>query len=256
VFADIDGNTFQYTSFGEGPPVVFVHGLGGSSHVWHGVVRAMAQHHHCVTLDLRGHGRSQGRGKLSVEGWAKDVHRLMAALELPAVTLVGHSLGSLIAQELARTEPDAVDQLVLVGGISYFGPATADAYRTRADAVEADGMDALVDAWLDGAVSPQSHAVQPGMVGLLRELFLRNDPQHYAKSCRALADAPRIPRDEIGQPTLIIAGAHDRSTPLAMAEELKASIPVSRIKVIPGVGHWMPLEAPDPIAAAILEFLT
>ncbi len=256
MFADIDGNTFHYTSLGEGPPVVFVHGLGGSGHVWHGVVRAMAQHHHCVTIDLRGHGRSQGRGKLSVEGWAKDVHRLMAALELPAVTLVGHSLGSLIAQELARTEPDAVDQLVLVGGISYFGPATADAYRQRADAVEADGMDALVDAWLEGAVSPRSHALQPGMVGLLRDLFLRNDPQHYAKACRALADAPRIDREGIGQPTLIVAGAHDRSTPLAMAEELKASIPVSRIKVLPGVGHWMPLEDPDTVAAAILEFLT
>ena len=256
MFADIDGNTFHYTSVGEGPPVVFVHGLGGSGHVWHGVVQAMSQHHHCVTVDLRGHGRSQGRGKLSMEGWAKDVHRLIAALELPAVTLVGHSLGSLVAQEVARTEPESVDELVLVGGISYFDPATADAYRQRADAVEADGMDALVDAWLAGAVSPRSHATQPGMVGLLRELFLRNEPQHYAKSCRALADAERVPRDEIGQPTLIIAGSHDRSTPIAMAEELKRSIPVSRIKVIPGVGHWMPLEDPDAVAAAMLEFLT
>ena len=81
VFADIDGNTFHYTSVGDGPPIVFVHGLGGSGHVWHGVVQAMSQHHHCVTVDLRGHGRSQGRGKLSVDGWAKDVHKLIAALD-------------------------------------------------------------------------------------------------------------------------------------------------------------------------------
>jgi 3-oxoadipate enol-lactonase len=256
VFADIDGNSLYYTSVGTGPPVVLLHGLGGSANVWHGVVRGMQQHHHCIAVDLRGHGRSQGRGKFTVEGWAKDIQRLIAYLELPAVTLVGHSMGTLVAQELARSAPELVDELVLVGGISFFEPATAEAYLTRADAVEADGMDALVDAWLEGAVAPQSHATQSGMVGLLRELFLRNEPQHYAKSCRALAEFERIPRDEIGQPTLIVAGAHDRSTPLAMAEELKASIPVSRIKVLPAVGHWMPLEAPDALSSAILEFLT
>jgi 3-oxoadipate enol-lactonase len=256
VFADIDGNTLHYVSYGEGPPVVFLHGLGGSSNIWHGVMQAMQQHHHTIAPDLRGHGRSQGRGRFTVEGWAKDVQKLIHHLELPAVTLVGHSMGSLIAQYLAQSSPDTVDQLVLIGGISYFQPPTADAYRERATLVENEGMDVLVDAWLEGAVSPQSHAVHAGMVGLLRELFLRNEPQNYAKSCRALADAPRIRRDEIGQPTLVVTGAHDRSTPLAMAEELTASIPVSRVRVLPDVGHWLPLETPGALAATLLEFLT
>ena len=256
MFADIDGNTLHYVSYGEGPPVVFVHGLGGSANVWHGVMQAMQQHHHCIAPDLRGHGRSQGRGKFSIEGWAKDIQKLIRHLELPAVTLVGHSMGTLVAQHLAETSPETCDQLVLVGGISYFQPPTADAYRQRADLVEKEGVDPLVDAWLEGAVSPQSHAVHSGMVGLLRELFLRNEPQSYAKSCRALADAPKIRRDEIGQPTLIVTGAHDRSTPLAMAEELKSSIPVSRVKVLPDVGHWSPVESPGAVAATLLEFLT
>jgi 3-oxoadipate enol-lactonase len=256
VDVDIDGNTLRYDSYGEGPPVVLLHGLGGTGNIWHGVMQAMQQHHHCVAMDLRGHGRSQGRGQFSIEGWAKDVQRLIGVLELPAVTLVGHSFGSLIAQHLAQSAPDLVDHLVLVGGISYFPPATVDGYRQRADLVEAEGMEVLVDGWLAGAVSPQTHAMAPGTAGLLRDMFLRNDPQHYAKSCRALADAPRIRRDEIGQPTLIVTGSHDRSTPLAMAEELKASIPVSRIRVIPSTGHWLPVEAPDALAATILEFLT
>jgi 3-oxoadipate enol-lactonase len=256
VFADIDGNTLHYVSYGEGPPIVFVHGLGGSSNVWHGVMQAMKQHHHCIAPDLRGHGRSQGRGRFSIEGWSKDLLKLIRHLELPAVTLVGHSMGTLIAQHLAESSPESVDQLVLVGGISFFQPPTADAYRERADLVEAGGMEVLVDAWLEGAVSPQSHAVHAGMVGLLRELFLRNEPLNYAKACRALAEAPRIRRDEIGQPTLIVTGAHDRSTPLAMAEELKSSIPVSRVKVLADVGHWAPVEGPGALAATILEFLS
>ncbi len=256
MFAEIDGNNTHYVSYGEGPPVVFVHGLGGSANVWHGVMQTMAQHHHVVAMDLRGHGRSAGKGKFSIEGWAKDVEKLIRHLELPAVTLVGHSLGTLVAQHLAQTNPDLCDQLVLVGGISYFQPPTADAYRDRADLVEKEGMDPLVDAWLEGAVSPQSHATMSGGVGLLRELFLRNDPASYAKSCRALSKAPKIRRDEIGQPTLVITGAHDRSTPLAMAEELKRSIPVSAVRVLPHVGHWAPVEDPGAVGATILEFLS
>src|SRR5690606_28010900 len=122
MFADIDGNTIHYVSEGEGPPVVFVHGLGGSANVWHGVIQAMKQHHHCVAMDLRGHGRSQAKGKFSVQGWARDLHKLITHLELPAVTVVGHSLGTLVAQQFAATHPDAVESLVLVGGISYFQP--------------------------------------------------------------------------------------------------------------------------------------
>ncbi len=256
MFAEIDGCTLYYLSEGEGPPVVFVHGLGGTANIWHGVMQAMRQHHHVVALDLRGHGRSAGKGKFTVEGWAHDVEGLIRHLELTAVTLVGHSMGSLVVQHLAQTGPEVCDQLVLVGGISYFQPPTADAYRERADLVERQGMDPIVDEWLAGAVAPQTHATMAGGMGLLRELFLRNDPIMYAKACRALAKAPSIRRNDIGQPTLILVGAHDRSTPLAMAEELKRDIPVSRVRVLAHTGHWMPIEDPGAVAAAILEFLT
>ncbi|MBW3576307.1 MAG: alpha/beta hydrolase [Actinobacteria bacterium] len=256
MFAEIDGCTLHYLSYGEGPPVVLVHGLGGTASVWHGVMQALQQHHHVVALDLRGHGRSDGKGRFSIDGWANDLRGLIRHLDLTAVTLVGHSLGSLIVQHLAHSDPDICDEMVLVGGISYFQPPTSDAYRDRADIVERDGMDAVVDAWLDGAVSAQTHATMPGAVGLLREMFVRNDPVMYAKSCRALVKAPQIPRTEIGQPTLAVVGAHDRSTPLAMAEELRRDIPVCRVRVIPHVGHWVPIEDPGTLAAAVLEFLT
>lgn len=255
MFAEIDGCTLYYTSYGEGPPVVFVHGLGGCASVWYGVMQILRDHHHVIALDLRGHGRSDGKGRFSIEGWAHDVRGIIRHLELPAVTLVGHSLGSLVAQHLAQTEPDLCDVLVLIGGISYYQPPAADRYRERAEVVERDGMDAVVDDWLEAAVSPQTYAAMPGAVGLLREMFMRNDPVMYAKSCRALAKAPHVKRGEIGQPALIIVGAHDRSAPLAMAEELHREIPVSRVRVIPHAGHWLPVEDPAAIAATTLEFL-
>jgi 3-oxoadipate enol-lactonase len=257
MFIDLNGVRHHYVSKGEGPPIVFVHGLGGTLHAWHGVLEVLATNHHVVALDLRGHGRTDaGRASFSVAAWAQDVEALIGALELPPVTLVGHSMGTLVAQHLAVSNPATVDQLVLLGGISYFEPPMRDAYQARADTVEAEGMDPLVDEWLVGALHPRTRAKIPQLTGLLREVFLRNDPKQYAKACRALAKAPPIPREEIGQPTLLLVGDHDRTTPMAMTEELHREIPVSRVRVIPAAAHWANLEQPDHIAAAILEFLT
>lgn len=256
MFIDLNGVRHHYVSKGDGPPVVLVHGLGGSLNVWYGVIENLSLHHHVVALDLRGFGRSDpGTGSPSIARWAGDVAALIGALELPAVTLVGHSLGTLIAQQLALDKPEAVDNLVLVGGISWFEPPTKELYLKRAELVEGDGMDALVDEWLPGALAPRTQARLPQLVGLLRDLFLRNDPASYAAACRALAQAPSIKREDIGQPTLLVVGDHDRSTPIAMTEELHGEIPVSVVRVIPGAAHWLALEQPDALAAAILEFL-
>ena len=257
MFIQINGVNHHYTSYGEGPPIVLLHGLGGTLDIWHGVSELLALHHHVVAVDLRGHGRSSaGRAQFSIKTWSQDVAALMSALELPAATVVGHSMGSLIAQHLALAEPDVVDQLVLVGGISYFEPPDKQAYEQRAKVVEEQGLDEIVDDWLVGALSPRTRARLPQVTGLLRHLLLANDPRSYAKSCRALAKAPAIERERIGQPTLLLVGDHDRSTPLRMTEHLHRQIPVSRVQVIPSAAHWMPLEHPDVIAAAILQFLT
>ncbi len=257
MFIELNGVRHHYVSKGEGPPVVLLHGLGGSLHAWWGVIECLSIHHHVIALDLRGHGRSDaGSSGYSIQSLAQDVAALLSALELPPVTLVGHSMASLVAQQVALDKPEAVDQLVLVGGISWFEPDTKQAYGDRADTVEAEGLDAIVDAWLAGALAPRTQAKLPQLVGLARDMFLRNDPTAYARSCRALAKMPRIQREDIGQPTLLVVGDHDRSTPIAMTEELHAEIPVSRVRVIPTAAHWVMLEQPDALAAAILEYLT
>jgi pimeloyl-ACP methyl ester carboxylesterase len=256
MFIQLGETRLHYLSKGEGPPVVLLHGLGGSLHAWHGVAEVLALHHHVIAVDLRGHGRSSAGGKTTIGSWAKDVEALIGALELPPVALVGHSIGSLVAQHVTVKRPEVVDHLVMVGGISWFEPAAKDAYQQRAKLVEAEGLDAIVDDWLLGALAPRTRAKLPQVVGLLRDMFLRNDAQTYADACRAMAEPPPVDRERIGQPTLLLVGDHDRSTPIAMAEELHREIPVSRVQVVPTAGHWAPLEQPDEIGSAILQFLT
>ena len=257
MFIDLNGVTHHYESMGEGPPMVLIHGLGGDLHAWYAVAQTLAVNHHVVAMDLRGHGRTGGgRANLTLKSWAQDVEALIDALELPAVTLVGHSMGTLVAQYVAINRPEIVDQLVLVGGISSFEPAEEQAYLDRADQVEADGMDGLADSWVSGALAPRTHGRLPQVTGLLRSMFLRNDPKQYARACRALAKAPSVDRGQIGQPTLLLVGDHDRSTPMAMTERIHREIPVSRVKVISSAAHWVTVEQPDQVATAMLEFLT
>lgn len=257
MFTQVNGVKHHYRSLGEGPPVVLLHGLGGTLDIWHGVAELLALHHHVVAVDLRGHGRTgAGRAQFSIKSWSQDVAGLMAALELPAATIVGHSMGSLIAQHMAVATPDLVDNLVLVGGISYFEPPDKEKYEQRAKIVDEQGLDEIVDDWLVGAISPRTQARLPQISGLLRHLFMSNDPRSYAKGCRALARTPAIEREQIGQPTLLLVGDHDRSTPLRMSEHLHRQIPVSRVQVVPSAAHWMSVEHPDVVAAAILQFLT
>lgn len=100
------------------PAVVFLHGIGGSSASWQGVIGSFADTHHVAAIDLPGHGQSDvpdaGQSDYSVAGLARAVTEALTQLELERVTLVGHSLGGAVAIAVALAAPDRVERLVLV----------------------------------------------------------------------------------------------------------------------------------------------
>lgn len=256
MFLDVNGTRLHYLSEGEGPTIVLLHGLGGTSGVWRGVMNTLSANNHVVAIDLRGHGRSAPILKpVTIRDFADDVLALLDALELPAVTLVGHSFASLIAQMAAAVRPGAIDNLVLLGGISWFDPEARDAYIDRAEHVAQEGFETLADGWIKSALAPRTHALNPQLVGLTYEMLLRNDQASYAQTCRAIANYEPINHADLGQPTLLLVGDHDRSTPVAMSEELHAAIPVTRVEVIPSAAHWAMLDQPDWISAKIMTWL-
>ena len=116
--ANIHGVGIHYETQGDGPPVVFVHGLGGTSNVWHAQRVTLSKNFRVVTYDLSGSGRSdRSRRQYSIDGWADELAGLMDHLSIPAAVVVGHSMGTVVVQRFAAKYAKRPTAIVLAGAL-------------------------------------------------------------------------------------------------------------------------------------------
>src|SRR6476469_6119996 len=121
--AIINGLDIHHEVQGEGPPIVFVHGLGATSNVWHAQRTTLSKSYQVIIYDRSGCGRSQpAREGYSIDAWADELAGLLDYLAVPSAVVVGHSLGSMVAQRFAGKYADRTKALVLAGGEAEFGP--------------------------------------------------------------------------------------------------------------------------------------
>jgi pimeloyl-ACP methyl ester carboxylesterase len=256
MYAETTGGRIYFEEEGQGPPVVFVHGLGATGNVWYGVRTVLKKQFRVVVLDLPGSGRSEKREpRYSMAGWTRQLHELVQHLQLPRFVLVGHSMGTVLVQMFAAEYPERLAGLVLCGPILELSEARKQAFRQRIDTVLQEGMLAVADGVVTGALSASTRESPSPLPGLVREMLLANDPAHYAAQCRALIESSAreaLPR--IRCPVLILEGDQDVVTPMNTCQEILAALPQAQLRVIPTTGHWTMLEQPQFVVAALLEF--
>lgn len=255
--ATINGVNLHYESQGEGPPIVLVHGLGGTSNVWHAQRVGLSKYYRVIAHDLSGSGRSdRSRRQYSIDGWADDTAGLMDHLGVPAAAIVGHSMGTVIAQHFAAKHAAKTTALVLAGGLVELGAPGKEVFTKRAESVEKEGMIAIADAVLGGALSAGTRERNLALTGMVREMLLSNDPACYAGHCRALvAGSAKADQPKIACPTLLLVGDQDPVTPLSLQKTIAAAIKGSKIRVVPNTAHLTMLESPEAFNTALLEFL-
>lgn len=237
----------------EAPPLVLLHSLGTSLHVWDATARGLARRYRVIRPDLRGHGlTSVTPGPYSAAQMADDVLTALDCLGEGPVLLGGLSIGGLIAQAIAAMAPARVRALMLADTAMILPPPAL--WRERAALAREQGMAPLIEPvlarWVtaDFLGTPQAHG--------LRAMLRRTDPQGYAGAAEALADADlRAPTATLRQPTLIMVGEHDLATPLAAAQALQAAIVGSEFVVLPGAAHIPTVQTPDAVTGAIHGFL-
>ncbi len=239
---------------GEGPPVVFVHGLGGTSNTFSAMLESFAGFR-CIRLDLPGSGRSpRPYEALTIEAMAAAVINVIKVVAGAPAHLVAHSMGTLVAQHVAAGAPESVRSLALFGPIVEPAEAARRRLRERAEIARRQGMVAVADAVAAAGLSSSTRASSPVTVAFVRESHMRQDVEGFAQSCEALADAKGADLRLIGCPLLVATGDEDAIAPPSVAQGLTDKLKGARIKVFDRCGHWTPLERPKECGKLAADF--
>jgi 3-oxoadipate enol-lactonase len=247
--------TINYRLSGEGPLVVLLHEIGGTIESWTPVADALAPRFRTLRYDQRGAGASSRiAGDFSLGAQVDDIGRLLDALDLrDPCHVAGVAIGAAFAIRFAVRNPGRVRSLVLACPAPGVDAARVDYLKSRADAVEREGMTATVENSLANSYPPEVRR-DPAAFAAYRERFLANDPKSYAAINRAFAGFDVVPDlGAIKCPALVLAGLYDRLRPPAFVRGIAERIPGARYAEIDS-GHVMPVQAPHALAGAMANF--
>jgi len=260
------GTRLRYAVAGDGPPLVLVHGLGGTIENWRALAPPLATRHRVLVPDLPGHGRSSVLPEArSLDALAEAVLAVADAEEIRPAVWIGHSLGGGVALRAAALRSDVVRGLVLVAAAGI-GSASRAAHVTLA---------VLGVARPGRLIAPYRHAWARSRLGRraafgwwgvadpdalepeLAEAFLVG-PAHHTDTRQAgralLASDPRLELDRVTCPCLCLWGARDNWVRLQDGMEYARRLRAP-LRTIAGCGHLLIGERPDACLAAIEEFL-
>jgi 3-oxoadipate enol-lactonase len=254
-FVKANGLVLHYLDQGQRdkPPLVFINSLGTDFRIWSEVAEVLAPDFRIVLHDKRGHGLSQsGPDKSEMADYTADLAALLDILGVGRATIVGLSIGGMIAQELNRQRPERVAALVLCDTAAKIG--TDESWDQRIAEVESEGVDAVADAVLERWFTADFRANRVAELAGMRAMLTRTPKQGYLTACGALKRADLRPyAGRIEAPTLCLVGDEDGSTPVALVKETAALIAGSRFEIIEGAGHLPNVEKPKIVAGLVAE---
>jgi pimeloyl-ACP methyl ester carboxylesterase len=267
----LHGQDMGYRMAGEGPAVLLIHGMAGSSRTWTPVMRRLADRFTVIAPDLLGHGASaKPRGDYSLGAHASGVRDLLGVLGIERATLVGQSLGGGIAMQLAYQHPELCERLVLAGS-GGLGREVSGVLRLLA----LPGAEYVMPAFFPRFVRRQGDAFS----GFLRGLGIRaphlaeawrayaslTDPESrdaFVRTLRAVIDAGGQSVSAVDRlylaaavPSLILWGARDRIIPVEHARQAHERMPGSRLEIFEQAGHFLHAEEPERFADVLADFI-
>jgi len=232
--------------------VVLLHGFTQTGRAWDAVVAALDPgRYRPLAPDLRGHGGAAARRPVTFDAIADDV----LALAGGPFVLAGYSMGGRLALHLALRAPERVRALVLVSATAGIADPAARAERRRADEARAARMEAqpIEELAREWAAQPLFAGQPPKVAEAAHADRLRGDPAGLAAALRGVGTGTMEPLwsrlEELTMPAAVLAGERDPKF-VALAHRLAEALPAARLRIVPGTGHALPLEAPAEVAAA------
>ncbi len=249
-----------YDETGAGPPVFFLHGIGGNRTNWRDQLLACARRYRAIAWDARGYGQSDDyEGTLDFGDFADDAIRLLDHLGLAKVHMVGLSMGGRITQDLYFRYPDRVATMVLCdtfpGTTPSLPPEEREAFISlrKGPLIAGRTLRQMAEPLAKTLVSANA---APEHVQRLVDSVAALHKESYIKTIEASMRYDRtVDISAISVPVQLIYGAEDRLTPPAIGQEMQRQIPDSRLAVIDGAGHLVNIERGEEFNQTLLEFL-
>ncbi len=254
-FIKANGGVIHYRDEGprEARAIVFINALGCDFRIWDEVAAILARDFRVIRYDKRGHGLTEaGPDRYDMADYARDLAGLVDALGIKRATIVGLSVGGLIAQELYRQRTDLFSGLVLSDTAAKIGDDAS--WDARIAAIEAGGVEAIADGVLERWFTADFRARRADDLIGWRTMLVRSPKQGYLAACGALKRADLRPyAGAIAVPTLCLVGDEDGSTPAAIVRETAAMISGAGFEIIRGAGHIPGIEKPETTAALVAQ---
>lgn len=242
------------------PTAVFIHGAQNDHTVWCLQTRYFAHHGFGVlAVDLPGHGRSKGAALTSVAALADWLLAVLDAAGVRQATLIGHSMGSLIALETAYKAPDRVSKLALVG--TAYPMKVSDTLLDAAKNDEQRAID-MVNLWQHTSIAHKPSCPGPGfyVMGGAQRLMQRISQINPAQvfytdfaACNGYTNG-EIAAQSVRCPSLFLLAKQDMMTPIKASAVLSKAIPHARTTQIDNCGHALMAEQPDAVLDALFSF--
>lgn len=248
-----------------GPPIVLMHAGISHSEAWDALVPMLGEAgYRVVRYDLRGFGRSTTEA-VDASNRA-DLIAVLDGLGIGRTALVGNSAGGQVAIDVAVEYPDRIVAVVgVAAGLSGFDGGASSEEQTlleegeRLESADPPDVAAIADwdvrYWVDGPGQPADR-VAPEVRKAVRRMDTENWTRPWPDPRPIRLDPPA--NDRLGDlrcPVLAVAGALDESSSVATARHLEANAPAARAVILPDVAHMIGMEAPDRLAALIVDFL-
>jgi pimeloyl-ACP methyl ester carboxylesterase len=270
-YLELHGDRIAYRDAGDGPTLLLIHGMAGSSATWQAIIPRLSKKFRVIAPDLLGHGVSaKPRGDYSLGAFAVFLRDLLDELGVDRATVIGQSLGGGIAMQFAHQHRDYCERLALIGS-GGLGPDLSPLLRM----LSAPGAEFVlpvvapqpvlnlgnkIGSWLTsaGIQSPRAgqmwHAYSSLSDAETRRAFLRTLRSVVDYRGQAVSALNKLHVAQ-GLPALLIWGDNDRIIPVAHAYAAHDAVPGSRLEVLEGVGHFPHVEAPMAVADILETFI-
>ncbi len=237
-----------------------MHGLFGSLENLGGIARYLSEHYRVYSLDMRNHGASPHADDMSLAAMAEDVAEFLVSESIDSAHLLGHSLGGKVMMELALSNPERIDRVVVgdIAPVDYGVPRHDDVFA----GIESLDLSTLTKR--SQAEEVVAHYIQePAVRSFILKNLVRDSNGGYYWRINTPALKSNYPkliganRDDthFERPVLFIKGEHSDYLTNAHKGEVLKRFPKAQVKVISGTGHWLHAEKPELFAKLTHNFL-